>query len=291
MRLLAVCLLLLRLFGLHEATDGAAGHACVRAAREHGAVGVYRDPRRRQAHDSVVFMTLGNSGYRELLENWMCHMDRAGFVYLVVALDRGLVDALARSHPHAAVCLLRREQEEDLAAMTEFNAAGFGRLSAMKFVAVRALLAAGYSVLFADADVRFRHDPFPEVLASPCAYTYQSDGDEVAGPDTEGNTGFFYARATPAVAHMHALALAECDAHPELDDQTNFWNAMRAHRPLPFRNATGGYCALDHRRFLCGWAFYGQAHLLPDAVIVHPNYAIGCDVKRERLQTAGLWAC
>ena len=280
----SVCLLLL----LQPLTLRAEDHACVRAARDHGAVGVYRDPRR--AHADVVFMTLGNSGYWELLENWMCHMDRAGYAYLVVALDRGLVDTLARSRPHAAVCLLLRN-DDDLAAMTEFNDAGFGRLSAMKFVAVGALLAAGYSVLFADADVRFRHDPFPEVLASPCAYTYQSDGDEVAGPDTEGNTGFFYARATPAVARMHALALAECDAHPERDDQTNFWNAMRAHRPLPFRNATGGYCALDHRRFLCGWAFYGQAHLLPDAVIVHPNYAVGRDVKRERLQTAGLWAC
>ena len=262
-------------------------HPCVRAARQHGAVGVYRDPRR--AHAGVVFMTLANSGYWELLENWMCHMDRAGYAYLVVALDRGLVETLARTHPRAAVCLLRGD--DDLAAMTEFNAAGFGRLSAMKFVAVGALLAAGHSVLFVDADVRFRRDPFPEVLASPCAYTYQSDGDEVEGPDTEGNTGFFYARATPAVARMHALALAECDAHPERDDQTNFWNAVRAHRPLPFRNATGGYCALDHRRFLCGWAFYGQTHWIADAVIVHPNYAVGRDVKRERLQTAGLWAC
>ena len=54
------------------------------------AAGVYHDVRRSAALDlqRTVLLVLSTYSYRDFLYNWICHAERHGLQFLVVALDR-----------------------------------------------------------------------------------------------------------------------------------------------------------------------------------------------------------
>ena len=57
---------------------------------------MYRDGHRQDLHRTVLLVVVTH-GYRDFLYNWICHAERLGFKYLVVALDRE-IQAHAEKH-------------------------------------------------------------------------------------------------------------------------------------------------------------------------------------------------
>jgi hypothetical protein len=107
--------------------------------------------------------------------------------------------------------------------------------------------------------------------------------DEVA----DINTGFFLARPTGIVKQVFTLTSQSFDRHEidqyALNDITQ--NVLKIHFSKPFK-------ALDKLLFPNGNIFFNlrlNDRLGTRPFVVHVNYAVGVDAKRERLINRNLW--
>lgn len=310
-------------------------HDCVMAARM--AAGVFADPWDPARDERTVLVTAANSGYVELLENWMCHMRSQGLLFMVIAMDEHIFRYMAREHPGQPTCLFhtkRTDRRLSFSWQNNFGGQEFNDLTCGKIEVAQSLLSAGLNVLFADADARpksGRPHLFREVLNASCDYTYQQNvRDDVTytpGPEIEGNTGFYFARAGAPMVSLFEEANANCVRFQKFDDQTNFWNALISQHRLGVAlydnsSITGAagtprragqslirprldqlvYCPLDLHRFASGFAFLQLNAEGEDpfpyhpekserAELLHSNYMTGIPRKQKYWKLAGLWGC
>uniref|UniRef100_A0A7S0FFA7 Nucleotide-diphospho-sugar transferase domain-containing protein n=1 Tax=Pyrodinium bahamense TaxID=73915 RepID=A0A7S0FFA7_9DINO len=309
--------------------DSEASHQSVLGAddlqkiRAHA--GLYLDKTAHPEFARTLLLTVSNVAYAPILRNWRCHADRLGLDYIVIALDPQLAE---ETGPERTLLV----QGTYFPEAQTFRHGQFNAMSCLKLQIVKDILKdTGFDVVFSDPDNVFRQDPFApnvslgsKMRSGTYQYIYQQNhgrlslpnASDIASEVSEGNTGFYFASGSSKVTAMQALfqaALQECQWHPNIDDQTNFWAALKNVRVgngsrtygedsfacanLCGRGATCSsngeevldYCEMDPWNHATGWEIK-QYKGVNKIVTYHANF-VGGGIARKipKLQRAGFW--
>ena len=287
--------------------------------------GLYAEAgRARPEFANVALVTSANWAYRGMLGNWECWAMRHGLRWNVMALDRKMHLALGdRSFLPPSV------RQSELSGEYTFRSLEFNKVSCAKVEGVLSLLKKNISVVFSDPDNLLLQDPFRvgeelgDLIAngqSDYIYTINSGRHERNATKRacprgtngswagEGNTGFYFAKATPGIIRLFKAVLDMCRSNPEIDDQTNFWDAFAlmikgadhktAHcdRNLestpttvsyPARTAqnTLRWCCLSKQSYATGTTYTDAADFALDRVIAyHANFVTGIKGKLTKMK-------
>lgn len=304
------------------------------------------------ARNGTVLMTSTNYGYLNHVHNFKCYLDRLGLRALLVSTDERAHEAAQRTFGGTLVSVslanttllgstpsrrvkgddaqrthqIRSSPQSSLVAEegpVEYHTHAFHVVTVRKIEAVIQVLQRGFDVLFVDADVALLRDPWKHLPPTVADYVFSSNkvcpaGSggpfDFANPQDEGNTGFFFVRATPGTIALLNATVAAAPSFPGLDDQSIFWRVARATkavtiapmscsdpRPLPSSPASAvpqvALCPLDECVFsvgaLRGAAFASlQSELTRRGVVgvsVHANWIKGNAAKAAALAARGLW--
>jgi len=222
------------------------------------AAGVFRSKTTRQARPelrNIIVVTAANIAYSHHLENFRCWMTRLGFHVLLFSLDPDMHSyALEMTAKDAA-----GSNEEpflhsflwgtNIKKVADWRTPAFHVITTAKLEVVLSLLRLHYDVLFVDTDVALLRDPFPYLMWKNVDMAYSvnqicplSDRFDVwkALYVDEGNTGFYYLRASNSTIRLYELAIAEAPLFPTTDEQTIFWTLLKDETRMASKLGVGG---------------------------------------------------
>ena len=227
-----------------------------------------------QRPDDVVVLAV-NTGMADFARNLVRNLDELGVRSIVYGLDRGVAERIPGSVTHSDVTASP--------GFVEFDTADFGALQRSKLSAALSHLRSGENVLFLDADVVVKRDPFPE-LRRDVDLNIQYGATEDLPPTRPFHNmcaGVWYARSSPKTIAFFddAFALMERDG---VDDQTAinrlYWQG----------DHELDIAILDPQLFPNGHVWTHNS--LDDWVLLHANHVIGRAAKIEMLETTGLFS-
>ena len=261
------------------------------------ALGVHAAPGVEQ--DIVVLVT--NYAYADFVVNWLCTSGNVlSLKAVVIAEDPELHEFLSA----AGVPSIDGRLFNISASSKDFEYAskGFEVVSNMKTRAVQAVLSMGFNVLFTDADIVFKRDPFL-YLRRDVDFEFQTDSGHIEFlPEDNPCTGFFYMRANnktvpflersfdtqrsqqqnvaiilhEMMSSGEAVYIPHSSRAPQLQDTLTF-------RQLPLLSFPPGDVLYAED--------FEQRRSAADVplVNVHANWIAGSDLKRKKLHEYGLW--
>eukprot|EP01048_Picozoa_sp_COSAG05_P011508 COSAG05_NODE_1086_length_5923_cov_254.414492_1_plen_409_part_00 len=305
--------------------------------------GLYSEPVPGWAakYSNVVLVTAGNFAYRDMLANWECAAASLGLQWVVVALDQELYDFLG---PERAVMTSGEVLSGTQHFETDgFNVISCNKLHAVRSFlregadvvfsdpdniflkdpfrpgeelglmirqGIDYVYTANLPGKFMWPDDRMVAKHFSDAAAKAYGWTTGERGLMICSTgdiEDEGNTGLHYMRA--AAEHSVPLfdsAIGRCVAHPEKDDQTNFWielhkikisHCTKMYRDdgsvqleMPHKPGYMSTCCLDPRTYIAGGRV---AKTDPSVVAYHANWVTGKPKKILKLKNdapqPGIW--
>jgi Nucleotide-diphospho-sugar transferase len=237
-------------------------------------------PAERLIDGGIAFFTFTTRGFAPFVLNLHASIKR---------FDPGLADRLivfcadddTVTRLTAADVFALAVEPVGLPESVDFDRPGFGRVVSCKWALARSLLRQAEHVWWCDSDIVVR-GPLSERVPALVA---GSDADllmQYEWPKDVLNTGFWIARRSMAVDEMLA-DMAEQTARADVEDQTYF-NERHA------RAGRLSIAALDPDEFMCGNRFfYRGIRTRPAGLVLHFNYSVGGDVKRELMMEHGAW--
>jgi len=296
----------------------------LQTVRQHA--GLYTDKSAHPEFEKTVLVTASNMAYAPMLKNWRCHADKLGLDYVIIAFDEQLVQDLGRDDR------VMHMDGADFPEHSSFRKGHFNEMSCMKIQIVKEIMAkTGFNVVFSDPDNIFRGDPFAQnvslggkMRSGKYEYIYQQNhgrrnlpnSSDIGAEVNEGNTGFYYVSGTrkeKGVQGLFEAALTECSKHRNIDDQTNFWQALKTIRQGQGRATYGAgnfacanlcgqgktcsaleedvmnYCEMDPWNHATGWElpyYRGEKQI----VTYHGNFiGGGMSNKIGKINRNGFW--
>lgn len=218
------------------------------------AAGIYSNPKQlddqaRRSGDldlrKTVLLTSLNSGYFDVYQNWVCHVERLNLKYMVWAQESAAAVTitaflLKAEHRRAGTLFFSKTMSEHMpvgTAASRFGHKSFQKISSFKLLATHALMHAGYNVWLSDSDIAFIRDPWPWFRHdSLCDYVFQPNGEDwkhgvLSKQDYqqkgkvgnhEGNTGFQLLRAGDRNKQAVVDAIGSAQSLG-MDDQAGLW--------------------------------------------------------------------
>ena len=153
---------------------------------------------------SFVLLTAATYSYRNYVRNLACSLSAVGkYELLLIALDEKLHKS--RMPPNVHSILLPTTTLSGDNAIRRFGTDEFRDLSRLKLAATKLVLAAGYDVLFTDADVVWCDSAALEIAM----YAANTDlvAQDAAVHKFAINTGLYYARSSRATVELFDTAL------------------------------------------------------------------------------------
>lgn len=286
--------------------------------------GLYTKKGAHKEFADTVLVTASNVAYSDMLKNWRCHADKLGLDYIIISLDPDLYKETGPEQTMLVEGSYFREH-------AKFRQGHFNEMSCTKLRLVKEIMSAtGLNVVFSDPDNIFREDPFAKGVSlgdkmrlNKFEYIYQQNhgrrnlpnSSDIGAEVNEGNTGFYFVAGTRKAKGVQALfeaGLAECEKHHNIDDQTNFWQALKTIRNASGREVYGSdsfacadlcgkgktcsapdeevlsYCEMDPWNHATGWEIYNWHG--KKIVTYHANYiGGGMDKKIGKLAHGGFW--
>ena len=236
-------------------------------------------PADRLIDGGIAFFTFTTRGYAPFVLNLHASIKR---------FDPGLADRLivfcadddTVTRLTAADVFALAVEPVGLPESVDIGRPGFGRVMSYKWRLARSLLRQAEHVWWCDSDIVVR-GPLSERVPALVA---GSDADLLMQHERLGvpNTGFWIARRSMPVDEMLA-DMAEHTARADIEDQDSF-NERHA------RAGRLSIAALDPDEFMCGNRFfYRGIRTRPAGLVLHFNYSVGRDVKRELMMEHGAW--
>ncbi|MEZ5081216.1 MAG: putative nucleotide-diphospho-sugar transferase [Thermoleophilia bacterium] len=164
---------------------------------------------------------------------------------------------------------------------TEFEAAGFGRVVAHKYLLARRLLHEAQFAWWCDGDIVVT-EPIVDRVLTEMDRTQCDMLTQYEWPKDVHNTGFWIVRSGAGVDRMLA-EMADHTMRTDSDDQVHFNETQLGRDDLRV-------AALDHDEFACGNRFYHRTLFRrPSAPVLHFNYFLGRETKRLLMMEHGRW--
>jgi hypothetical protein len=153
--------------------------------------------------NGAVLATTASREFAKVLTNWLCHVKKLGMTNVVVfALD---LDTARQVHAAGVAYVLDRTFARADGSIGTFASKSYLQAVYSKTRHQRAVLAAGFHLFFSDTDIPWTHNWMPEVA------TWAGEAVDImlspGWPWHDLNTGFFYARSTPATLRLIDLLL------------------------------------------------------------------------------------
>lgn len=309
---------------LHSSSDIETGRYDFSKVFKHA--GLYMNKKAHPEFANTVLVTVANVAYSDMLRNWRCHADKLGLDYVIIALDPDIYNAAERDR------FLLIEGGDFFREPETFRQGHFNEMSCSKIRVVLDILdGTGLDVVFSDPDNVFRDDPFARGVSlgdkmrlGAFQYIYQQNrqltppnNSSIGAEVGEGNTGFYFVSGSSKKKGVQSLfwaALQECSRHRDIDDQSNFWQALRTVRRGLARRTYGAdsfdcaslcgqgsaacgaekaegvfdYCEMDPWNHATGWEVAGWKG--PHKIVTyHANYVKGLTNKMNKLRRNGFW--
>ena len=179
-------------------------------------------------------------------------------------------------------------------AAFDFQTDNFLMLMTRRPFYVNCLIALGYDVLLSDIDTVWLKDPFPYFKNESISLFTLSDSNNIdADPRTSTLcAGFMLLKSSDMMekfTHEWMDSMLARDKNNLLQNDQAILNKMVSWH----RDRTPGFCAdvLPYSGFVSGAIFFNTpAEKLPaNLSVVHNNWIVGHDSKKERFIKAGLW--
>eukprot|EP00667_Euglena_gracilis_P013624 EG_transcript_14047 len=262
--------------------------------------------------NNTILIIPVNGGWHDLGFNLWCSLLKATGGHrpnmLFLAFDSQAYTVLRR---HRLPVYMDPGIALQTSAGKEWGSKAFNSIVCSKLSGVLHLLERGLNVFLVDADVAFQTDPFqwipeeyditwswgghlnPQAPPKANAKPPPECGKDYSPGRCYVNTGFYYARPTPASIQFMKRAEKECfSGRPTLlgdrDDQTYVNELLKAEENQPpYRMA-----CFDPCRWTNGNTFFKYhipQKLGRKAVSVHANFMTGSEKKRKKFQDNNLW--
>ena len=161
------------------------------------------------AINRTVLVTTASQEFALILNNWICHVKRLGITNVIVfALDAPTAEQAAS---HGVAALLDSTFDKGGGQIGEFSSASYNHAVYAKTKHQLAVLQAGYSLFFSDADIPWTSNWIGGVA------TFAGDAGvdlvlSTGWPFPDLNTGFFFARPTERTIRVFGLLIELEDA-------------------------------------------------------------------------------
>jgi hypothetical protein len=239
-----------------------------------------RIPSERLLHGDTIFFTFATSGYSEFVRNLqaslLCHDPELASCLVVFCPDDATAAELRPFGIYAVAC-----GAQNLPDFADFLGSGFGRVVSHKYLIARTLLEDVEYAWWCDGDIVLQ----APILERVTSLLRQSDADllmQYEWPKEEFNTGFWVARATPAVKAM----LEEMTAFAVQSD----WATQPHFNEVHAGREDIRLVALNHDEFMCGNRFYFRRPPRPPAGrLLHFNFTVGRHSKKSLMIGHGHW--
>mmetsp|Transcript_40187 Transcript_40187/g.126462 ORF Transcript_40187/g.126462 Transcript_40187/m.126462 type:complete len:314 (-) Transcript_40187:73-1014(-) len=267
-------------------------------------------------YESTLILVVCNTGYRELLRNWMCNAQRLGLKFLVGLADPEIARWMEREHGEVETYPLFEHAE--VSAEGEFMSSNFFRIVWRAMELVRELLDSGISVFFIDVDVHLLQDPHL-YLSSNCDLVYQQNHCGADAPArtamevTEPNSGLYLVKSRWASKQFLSEILLNKPADRKSGEkyshaervQIQYWEHLKRWygfqravlSQLPEENDkerkkhVAKFCAADSHKFATGWALERDnfSIIKSEVIALHINCITGRQNKIDKLRNLSLW--
>ena len=264
----------------------------------------------RTSAEGVIFIAAVDFSFTTLAANlYETSFRRLNITnYLFVGLDAHVCDALQRAASVAVagsatsdaaastdggsggddeIACVRYLDDADGANSSDWGSTAFRRKTHYKTRIVLAVLRLGVVVVIVDVDIVFFRDPLPFLGCTSCDVQIQNDL-------TEGNSGFYMARPTPAAIELHEKAYAigirrgNKMTNQKALDRT--MERMGRQRRIKVRT-------LNLLLFPCGVQYFEENRIMfagdgascHGCVLVHNNWIVSREAKVYRFRETGLW--
>lgn len=214
--------------------------------------------------------------------NWLCYARNLDIKnYVFAATDETVFDYLkSLKEP-----VFRRELRivEDGQSM-EFNTAPFLQFMLARTQLVYDILQKGYNVLLTDTDTVWLEDPYAFIYGLKDFNDYHLIA---AADDNTACGGFLLLKASNQCIRLWKEVLDDFRANPGVNEQAVLYNKLQS---SPVK-----YMLLPPDLFVSGHDFFDLDKLTnfqngnPFPKVIHNNYIVGHDAKRERFLNFGLW--
>ncbi|GAQ83555.1 hypothetical protein KFL_001520250 [Klebsormidium nitens] len=260
------------------------------------------------AVDNTVIVSIVNSGYLDFCENWIRSIEKVGFAdrILLFAEDDEAYNALNSKWPGHVVKYHSSYIPKANGSAHDFGSLGFFLMTERRPDYLRAILQLGVNVFYNDLDMVWLADPFPSMSGDYDVWVQDDweDWNGITGGVTtqmKRDTVFpsrywrnicsclIYLRATKASINLMqfwADIMSLKDWKPPIQDQPFFNKALN--------NLTDTRVGiLSQEEFPPGPLFFKndtwrEAHGQLSK-LVHNNWVIGHDVKKQRFLERNLW--
>ena len=252
------------------------------------------------SHKLIILVTV-NTGYLDFFRNWLHYYRKLGLgMYLVIAEDRAAFQTL---YDDPDMNLKGRvlyagddERVRDIGNISDpetaysFGMSEFNVLVQRRPTYFSLLLNLGYDVLYSDVDTIWLQDPLPYMTNHTFTIHVQSDSaSEREKPSSMACTGFIMLTSTPQVRELVFLWNKVLSVR-----RGTITNQLTFSSLLTVTISQGKLKAffLPYTLFPNGALYFDKQwreRLQAAPVLVHNNWIMGHDEKRERFQELGLW--
>ncbi|KAI9140768.1 nucleotide-diphospho-sugar transferase-domain-containing protein [Paraphysoderma sedebokerense] len=180
-----------------------------------------------RTYTNDILVVSANYAYRSFLHNWICHVRKSNYKFLVIAQDDQLADYLEDYNSKEPMDGQILYLSGKLFGATSSSVAGayntpvFNHISVMKLVAVRNILQLGHNVFFSDVDIAFLHQNPLSFIPDSIDFSFQQDQSNFVTSYTYPYicTGFYYLRSSPSTIALLQTSEKLCQSKPKWNDQ------------------------------------------------------------------------
>ena len=229
----------------------------------------------------IILMTV-NTGYFDFYQNWFWYFQRHQLPVpvIVVAEDETGYKKLSELHINSKVSVTIERSESNITEGTaaDFNSKQFNKLVGERPAHILRHLKLGNNVLYSDTDSVWLRNPFPYLVGEFDIWT-QMDG---SGADRMHCTGFLAIKY-----NNRTLQLME--AWKKLMVKLAYTNDQIGFKKL--NKSTVRINDLKSELFPAGNQYFRELNdaKYANTVVVHNNFIIGHDRKKERFKNFSLW--
>jgi hypothetical protein len=236
-----------------------------------------------------------NADYAEFADNFvnsLVALDITNFV--LVPLDMDAYAILHRAYPKHTLPTMPGLGNHP-AGKADFGSEAFKLITASRPIFLRAFPKNGYAVLYNDVDIVWQHNAW-DVIDARDADNGENGGSfetMIWNDGMEGNicTCMFYLKPTPNSISMLTVWADEIGTNNYGEDQAAF-RMVASRLQLQSLGAINKTIVFNNDEEFPAALSYVWEKNVPDnekAVIIHNNWIVGKDGKKERFERAGLW--
>ena len=233
-------------------------------------------------HKWIILVTV-NTAYVDFFQNWFWYFQKLKLSVPVMAIaeDDTSFERLSQLYKNmnSSVTFERSETVDETAEdPADYGSAEFNKLVGQRPARILKYLQLGFNVLYTDTDTVWLKDPFPHLVGQFDIWTTLDKPRHC--------TGFLAIKNNPNTQKFMQKWITYMEKNTWINDQTGFSEMDRSSVCIQGLNTyffPAGYQYFERKNNT------GYSKLYEDVVLVHNNYILGHEKKKERFKKFNLW--